>query len=258
MPLSRVLEPEEMAGADEAAEYDAMDFSSTDDAVRPKGAAELAQARRLDRRYRLRQRQNPFGHRLARSRLACLRGGDVPRDAGRRRSQSRQSGRVPRERRLRPRRREAPAVRVGLRGPGGLQQPDSSHSRSRAACFAKSRESRDSAEQAARADPRSAPSRKRSRPRRDRREVLLRAGAHRSGACSRIRCTRPFHSKKSAPTLPMPVSVALASSRSPIATGASKRTHERSGGFLHQALMTRQVIQSMLNILPRVQPQGHF
>ena len=31
MPLTRVLEPEEMAGADEAAEYDAMDFGATDD-----------------------------------------------------------------------------------------------------------------------------------------------------------------------------------------------------------------------------------
>ena len=31
MPLTRILEPEEMAGADEAAEYDAMDFGSTDD-----------------------------------------------------------------------------------------------------------------------------------------------------------------------------------------------------------------------------------
>jgi ubiquinone/menaquinone biosynthesis C-methylase UbiE len=31
MPLLRILEPEEMAGADEAAEYDAMDFGATDD-----------------------------------------------------------------------------------------------------------------------------------------------------------------------------------------------------------------------------------
>jgi ubiquinone/menaquinone biosynthesis C-methylase UbiE len=31
MPLPRILEPEEMAGADEAAEYDAMEFSTTDD-----------------------------------------------------------------------------------------------------------------------------------------------------------------------------------------------------------------------------------
>ena len=31
VPLLRILEPEEMAGADEAAEYDAMDFGTTDD-----------------------------------------------------------------------------------------------------------------------------------------------------------------------------------------------------------------------------------
>ena len=31
IPLPRILEPEEMAGADEAAEYDAMDFGTTDD-----------------------------------------------------------------------------------------------------------------------------------------------------------------------------------------------------------------------------------
>jgi ubiquinone/menaquinone biosynthesis C-methylase UbiE len=43
MPLSRVLEPEEMAGAEEAAEYDRMDFSSTDDAF-ARRAAELASA----------------------------------------------------------------------------------------------------------------------------------------------------------------------------------------------------------------------
>jgi ubiquinone/menaquinone biosynthesis C-methylase UbiE len=41
MALSRILEPEEMAGADEAAEYDAMDFSATDDAFAHR-AAELA------------------------------------------------------------------------------------------------------------------------------------------------------------------------------------------------------------------------
>jgi ubiquinone/menaquinone biosynthesis C-methylase UbiE len=41
MALARVLEPEEMAGADEAAEYDAMDFSATDDAF-ARRAAELA------------------------------------------------------------------------------------------------------------------------------------------------------------------------------------------------------------------------
>jgi ubiquinone/menaquinone biosynthesis C-methylase UbiE len=41
MPLSRVLEPEEMAGADEAAEYDAMDFGSTDESFAHR-AAELA------------------------------------------------------------------------------------------------------------------------------------------------------------------------------------------------------------------------
>jgi ubiquinone/menaquinone biosynthesis C-methylase UbiE len=41
MPLSRVLEPEEMAGADEAAEYDSMDFSATDDAFAER-AAKLA------------------------------------------------------------------------------------------------------------------------------------------------------------------------------------------------------------------------
>lgn len=41
MPLSRILEPEEMAGADEAAEYDRMDFSATDN-VFAQRAAELA------------------------------------------------------------------------------------------------------------------------------------------------------------------------------------------------------------------------
>ncbi len=41
MPLSRVLEPEEMAGAEEAAEYDRMDFTGTDDAFAQR-AAELA------------------------------------------------------------------------------------------------------------------------------------------------------------------------------------------------------------------------
>jgi len=41
MPLTRVLEPEEMAGAEEAAEYDAMDFSSTDELF-ARRAAELA------------------------------------------------------------------------------------------------------------------------------------------------------------------------------------------------------------------------
>ena len=41
MALSRILEPEEMAGADEAAEYDSMDFSATDDAFAHR-AAELA------------------------------------------------------------------------------------------------------------------------------------------------------------------------------------------------------------------------
>jgi ubiquinone/menaquinone biosynthesis C-methylase UbiE len=41
MPLSRVLEPEEMAGAEEASEYDRMDFSATDDAFAQR-AAELA------------------------------------------------------------------------------------------------------------------------------------------------------------------------------------------------------------------------
>ncbi len=41
MALPRVLESEEMAGADEAAEYDAMDFSATDDAF-ARHAAELA------------------------------------------------------------------------------------------------------------------------------------------------------------------------------------------------------------------------
>jgi len=41
MALSRILEPEEMAGADEAAEYDAMDFSATDDLF-VRRAAELA------------------------------------------------------------------------------------------------------------------------------------------------------------------------------------------------------------------------
>jgi ubiquinone/menaquinone biosynthesis C-methylase UbiE len=41
MPLSRVLEPEEMAGAEEASEYDLMDFSATDDAF-ARRAAELA------------------------------------------------------------------------------------------------------------------------------------------------------------------------------------------------------------------------
>jgi ubiquinone/menaquinone biosynthesis C-methylase UbiE len=41
MALSRILESEEMAGADEAAEYDAMDFSATDDAF-ARRAAELA------------------------------------------------------------------------------------------------------------------------------------------------------------------------------------------------------------------------
>jgi tRNA1(Val) A37 N6-methylase TrmN6 len=41
MPLPRILEPEEMAGADEAAEYDRMDFSATADAFAAR-AAELA------------------------------------------------------------------------------------------------------------------------------------------------------------------------------------------------------------------------
>ena len=41
MPLPRVLEPEEMAGAEEAAEYDSMDFSATDEAF-ARRAAELA------------------------------------------------------------------------------------------------------------------------------------------------------------------------------------------------------------------------
>jgi ubiquinone/menaquinone biosynthesis C-methylase UbiE len=41
MALPRVLEPEEMAGADEAAEYDAMDFSATDEMF-ARRAAELA------------------------------------------------------------------------------------------------------------------------------------------------------------------------------------------------------------------------
>jgi ubiquinone/menaquinone biosynthesis C-methylase UbiE len=41
MPLSRVLESEEMAGAEEAAEYDRMDFSATDDAFAQR-ASELA------------------------------------------------------------------------------------------------------------------------------------------------------------------------------------------------------------------------
>jgi ubiquinone/menaquinone biosynthesis C-methylase UbiE len=41
MPLPRVLEPEEMAGADEAAEYDSMDFSTTDEMF-ARRAAELA------------------------------------------------------------------------------------------------------------------------------------------------------------------------------------------------------------------------
>ncbi len=41
MPLARVLEPEEMAGAEEAAEYDRMDFSATDN-VFAQRAAELA------------------------------------------------------------------------------------------------------------------------------------------------------------------------------------------------------------------------
>jgi ubiquinone/menaquinone biosynthesis C-methylase UbiE len=41
MPLVRVLEPEEMAGAEEAAEYDRMDFSATDN-VFAQRAAELA------------------------------------------------------------------------------------------------------------------------------------------------------------------------------------------------------------------------
>ena len=45
MPLPRVLEPEEMAGADEAAEYDSMDFSETDN-VFAQRAAELASPRR--------------------------------------------------------------------------------------------------------------------------------------------------------------------------------------------------------------------
>src|SRR5215475_13489860 len=40
MTLSRILEPEEMAGADEAAEYDSMDFSSTDEMF-ARRAAEL-------------------------------------------------------------------------------------------------------------------------------------------------------------------------------------------------------------------------
>lgn len=44
MPLSRVLEPEEMAGADEAAEYDAMDFGATDELF-VRRAAELVHAR---------------------------------------------------------------------------------------------------------------------------------------------------------------------------------------------------------------------
>lgn len=41
MPLPRVLEPEEMASAGEAAEYDQMDFSTTDEAFAER-AAELA------------------------------------------------------------------------------------------------------------------------------------------------------------------------------------------------------------------------
>jgi ubiquinone/menaquinone biosynthesis C-methylase UbiE len=41
MPLARVLEPEEMAGAEEAAEYDRMDFGATDQAFAGR-AAELA------------------------------------------------------------------------------------------------------------------------------------------------------------------------------------------------------------------------
>lgn len=41
MPIPRVLEPEEMASADEAAEYDRMDFSGTDQAFAER-AAELA------------------------------------------------------------------------------------------------------------------------------------------------------------------------------------------------------------------------
>jgi ubiquinone/menaquinone biosynthesis C-methylase UbiE len=44
MPLPRVLEPEVMSGADEAAEYDEMDFSATDQLFAQR-AAELAAAR---------------------------------------------------------------------------------------------------------------------------------------------------------------------------------------------------------------------
>lgn len=44
MPLPRILEPEEMAGADEAAEYDAMDFGTTDDLFVQR-AVELASPR---------------------------------------------------------------------------------------------------------------------------------------------------------------------------------------------------------------------
>ncbi len=43
VPLLRILEPEEMAGADEAAEYDAMDFGTTDDLFVQR-AVELARA----------------------------------------------------------------------------------------------------------------------------------------------------------------------------------------------------------------------
>ena len=62
MPLPRVLEPEVMSGADEAVEYDEMDFSATDQLFAQR-AAELATRRRrhLDRRPRLRQRQNSAG-----------------------------------------------------------------------------------------------------------------------------------------------------------------------------------------------------
>src|ERR1019366_4059519 len=43
MPLPRVLEPEVMSGADEAVEYDEMDFSATDQLFAQR-AAELATA----------------------------------------------------------------------------------------------------------------------------------------------------------------------------------------------------------------------
>ena len=98
MPLPRVLEPEVMSGAEEAVEYDEMDFSATDRLFAQRAAelASRARRRRLDRRSRLRQRQNSARDVSASARRRPrVRRRNVDRNAGRCRPQPRPRRRSP-------------------------------------------------------------------------------------------------------------------------------------------------------------------